>query len=222
MKYEEFYQELKKILCQFGQSGKIFQNECQLQFDLAWAIKEQLKLDVKFEVVTIGDKKEYTDLAVLNDDGEFIAIELKYKTDAAVINGVSLLRHSAGDLGCYDFWHDVERLQKLYGKSISNVLEGRKCVGGIALMMTNDGWYWNKQRKHSTAQYYPFRLVDREVQDKILGWNLKAEDKEKFKQQQVNRYQDIELNLPYVLKWEEYYTDQKNCMKYLLLPVNKK
>lgn len=210
MKYEKFQENLKGILDSMGKSGKIFQNECQFQFDLAWAIKDQLKLDVKFEVVTIGDKKEYTDLAVLNDDGEFIAIELKYKTDAAVINGVSLLRHSAGDLGCYDFWHDVERIQKLYGKSINNVLEGRKCIGGFALMMTNDSWYWNQQRKHSTAQYYPFRLVDREVTDKKLSWNLKY------------RCKDIELNPPYVLKWEEYCRDSKNCMKYLLLSVNKK
>lgn len=220
MKHNSFKNELNAIIKGLGNNGVIFQNEQQFQFDLAWAIKSKLNLDVKFEVVTYGSNKEYTDLVVLNDDGEFIAIELKYKTDAAKIGDVNLQRHSAGDLGCYDFWHDVERVDNLVGKKGENVLRGRVCVGGFVLMITNDGWYWKNERKNTKAQYYNFRLTDnRVVEARHLAWQIPQDKKETFIKQQPKRHHGVDLKRSYKLQWDNYYKDEKNAFKFLMLSI---
>ena len=94
---EEFYKELNAIISGFGKEEKIFSNEEQFQFELAWKLKEhgyKVRLEVLSipkaneeeaeEVLSQASKQErdkmYTDIVVDINDSESVAIELKYKT----------------------------------------------------------------------------------------------------------------------------------------------
>ena len=94
---EKFYDELDSIISGFGTEGRIFSNEEQFQFELAWKLKEA-GYNVRLEVLSIPKANEeeaeevfnqaskqerdkmYTDIVVDINDSESIAIELKYKT----------------------------------------------------------------------------------------------------------------------------------------------
>lgn len=145
--------------------NRLYCNEAQLQFDLAWAIRGGItvpNLEIRLEELTATginyqNNKEvrlYTDIVVFDKNTkEFISIELKYKTRA--YNG-RLKTHGAYDLGCYDFLWDVKRneiLQK--GKATLLMNNGKtkkdlqkavhlgKLVNGFSIIVTNDPDYWN-------------------------------------------------------------------------------
>ena len=115
---------------------KLYRNEAQLQFDLAWEIRKELgnkKISdwhVELEYLSATSTKTgkkgkeitksyYTDIMLLSDIGEFIPIELKYKTKS-LINGKKVLKtQGAQDLGRFDFLWDVHRIQSLKHKCLT-------------------------------------------------------------------------------------------------------
>lgn len=115
---------------------------------------------------------------VVERDGEFVPIELKFKT-RQLQNNITLLRfgvpvagfnltnQSAQDLGRYDFWRDVKRLEVVKsaflavvgGVEFPAVAGGVKfpvVAGGIALFVTNDHSYTRDPR--ATSNSYNFSL----------------------------------------------------------------
>ncbi len=224
MTLQNFYEKVKEIVFGFGKSPKIFQNERQLQFDLAWQIHAELNMEVRFEVRFNGDEKnKYVDLIVV-DGNQFFAIELKYKTDRATVGGITLQRHSAGDLGCYDYWSDVERLENLKSKTCTiDQVKNLTYAGGLVLMISNDAWYWN-QHQNVKTQYYNFRLTDgREINPGDYEWQIDKSEKDAFQKQQPTRSKKITFNKKYTVKWEPYYTYKNDGkgkeFKYMLLMV---
>ena len=114
---------LDSILYLWGQEKKVFQSEAQFQFNLAWRLQELYDCEAKLEDLTVvvtrknkSDKdlmqKVYTDIVLLKDDYS-VAIELKYKTATLNHKDILLFKHGATDLGGYDFWWDVNRLELL-------------------------------------------------------------------------------------------------------------
>lgn len=88
---------------------------------------------------------------VLELEGEFYAIELKYKTALDTIdgldrfgekglNGVRPKNQGAQNYGAYEFWKDVKRLELLR-------LRFPSVVGAMAIFLTNDKSYKNPPRK---------------------------------------------------------------------------
>lgn len=140
---EKFYDELDGIIRGFGTEGRIFSNEEQFQFALAWKLKEagyNVRLEVlscpKDEQIKVAQmdesqkkdqkiKKMYTDIVVDIDDVQSIAIELKYKTlannkDKRCIYPVGnhkyvVFQQGAPNIGCYQYLEDVVRLEELVG-----------------------------------------------------------------------------------------------------------
>ena len=117
---------------------KLYKNEQQLQYDLAWEIKKTLVTNnlhdwsVEFEYLSAikpkcedeNTKNIYTDLVILNNStGEFIPIELKHKTRIAYdLYGIQLLKNQgARDLGRFDFLWDLQRIQILKMSIIARV-----------------------------------------------------------------------------------------------------
>ena len=102
------------------------------------------------------DSELRLDLLVHKDD-EYLPIELKYKTKKVVkqlmrfdemLEDVEVVKNqSAKNLGCYDFWKDVRRLE-LVRKRFNKVKHG------IAVFMTNDKVY--KSHINETANSYYF------------------------------------------------------------------
>lgn len=96
-------------------------------------------------------KRCYTDIVILdNKNMQYIAIELKYKTDKLEYNKgnffISLTEHSACDTGCYDYLWDIERINKLTKNTTRGNLKSFKCIGGCAIFLTNENYYWKHSR----------------------------------------------------------------------------
>jgi hypothetical protein len=236
---------LKKIINEFAKEGKIFSNEAQFQFELAWALKE-MGYDVQLEVLSgkinneiesIEDKM-YTDIVVTDKDKkELYAIELKYKT-AAPSNG-KFIRYScdgkpdlytfsqgAYDFGSYDFLKDVERIEKLVlnrnDKIPFNFGFGNKEIAkGFAIILTNEWLYW-KDRETTDQVYKDFYILDNNTKSGTLG---QVDDS------RGERKDQIYLKGNYKITWDNYilseykYKKKKRQrkeydFKYLILEVS--
>ena len=90
---------------------------------------------------------------VVKKDGEYCPVELKYKTkkveqqisrfDEVMHDKVVVMKNQgAQDLGMYDFWKDVRRVEL-----VRNRFERVK--GGLAVFVTNDPLYTKKSRENS-------------------------------------------------------------------------
>lgn len=175
---KEVYEDILMFIEKEEQN--VFFNERDLQMHLALYLQASSKKydDVEVEYyVPVFDKKKNKilkdydwnseirlDIVVIKDN-EFLPVEIKYKTKRIShpiifkrfdknVQDVNILKNqSAQDLGCYDFWKDVRRIEIIKKNYQDNV------KGGIALFLTNDNYYWNGNIKESTA-CYNFRLSE--------------------------------------------------------------
>ena len=78
-------------------------------------------------------------------------------TTESTLNNVEkveiLKNHGARDLGAYDFWRDVSRIECLI-KRFNNV------KNGIALFVTNDKGYWTLPKVGTNPNYANFSMKD--------------------------------------------------------------
>lgn len=143
---------------------KLLFNERDFQTQLAvWLGKshnayDDVALEYYVPKICLGDEYiwEQEDLRmdiVVEKDGEFVPVELKYKTKNARVSlsrfGVKLeglhevmKNQGAQDHGRYDFWKDIRRIE-LVRKHFTNV------KGGLAVFMTNDEAYTKEPRAMS-------------------------------------------------------------------------
>lgn len=180
-------------------------------------------------------KRCYTDIVILdNKNMQYIAIELKYKTDKLEYNKgnffISLTEHSACDTGCYDYLWDIERINKLTKNTTRGNLKSFKCIGGCAIFLTNENYYWKHSRLESKkANHNDFLIGDGSDIEKSesLNWvNIDAND---------SRHTSITLEgvKESKFEWQEYCIlnpsdynlenskakKQRNIFKYLFLTV---
>ena len=172
---------------------KLFYNECHLQMELASylkqskncydnvhleyfvpgsAVMEQIRASLYPLDVEYKPQNLYIDI-VVEKDGEFLPIELKYKTaplnedisrfGETIPNADVLKNHGARDLGAYDFWRDVNRIECLM-KHFGNV------KNGIALFLTNDQGYWTLPKKHTNPNYANFSMLPTEMCGVDKSW----------------------------------------------------
>lgn len=90
---------------------------------------------------------------VVKKDGEYCPVELKYKTkkverqisrfDEELNDKVVVMKNQgAQDLGMYDFWKDVRRVELVRNRF-------KRVKGGLAVFVTNDPLYTKKSRENS-------------------------------------------------------------------------
>jgi hypothetical protein len=137
-------------------------NERDLQMHLATWLRRSANayddVDVEYYVPQseldnyIWDSELRLDI-VVKRNGEYCPVELKYKTrkverqitrfDEALHDKVVVMKNQgAQDLGMYDFWKDVRRVEL-----VRNRFERVK--GGLAVFVTNDPLYTKKSRENS-------------------------------------------------------------------------
>lgn len=140
-------QEFERIMDKFGAVPRIFNNEAQFQFELAWKIKEKFDCEVKLqELSCISEgKKDYTDI-LLEKDGFRIALELMYRIakyeDES--QNIYLETHGEAIFGAYDFMRGVHKIQVLTGLESSSKYKVKKpCNRGYVIILTNDINYWH-------------------------------------------------------------------------------
>lgn len=94
---------------------------------------------------------------MVEKDGKFAVVELKYATtyiDKALTvfgeslpKGIEIIKYQgAQDIVMYGYWKDVRRIEAL--------TTFPKMIGGVALMVANDSFYWTKPER--TPAYRPF------------------------------------------------------------------
>ncbi|MCL5886787.1 MAG: hypothetical protein M1617_00545 [Actinobacteria bacterium] len=125
----------------------VFHSEADFQHALAMQLARELPAaDIRLEYRPLPGQSVYTDIW-LTLDGVHCAIELKYKTKRATI-GIAgerfeLADQGAQDTGKYDFWKDVERVEK--------VRSYREGTTGAVIFLTNDQNYWNEPSREGTC-----------------------------------------------------------------------
>jgi hypothetical protein len=149
----------------------------------------------------------YIDL-VVEKNNLFYPIEIKYKTTTQSLplnifgteGCVVLGHHGAQNIGCYDFWKDIRRLE-LYEQNFANVERG------IMLFVSNDESYIQPPLNVNTG-YAQFSIHEGKVVNsgEMLNWN-------RVLTISANR-PPITFNNTYNLTWNDLNLTQH---KYLLL-----
>ena len=109
---------------------------------------------------------------VVKRDGEYCPVELKYKTrkverkisrfDEALSDDVVVMKNQgAQDLGMYDFWKDVRRVEL-----VRNRFERVK--GGLAVFVTNDSFYTKGSKP--TSNNYLFGMAGEAARSTKKHW----------------------------------------------------
>ena len=143
-------------------NNELLFNERDFQMHLATCLRNSANhyddVDVEYYVPKtelknyIWDSELRLDI-VVKKDGEYCPVELKYKTkkvekqltrfDEVLHDKVVVMKNQgAQDLGMYDFWKDVRRVE-LVRNRFKNV------KGGLAVFVTNDPLYTKKSRENS-------------------------------------------------------------------------
>ena len=194
----------------FLNQEQFFCNECHLQMELAAYLRQSgnyCKVHLEYFVPSaiVQPQNLYIDI-VVEKKGEFLPIELKYKTAplkkdidrfGEVLLGVDVLKnHGARDLGAYDFWRDVNRIECLM-KCFGNV------KNGIALFLTNDQGYWTLPKDGTNPNYANFSMKDGKHSQ---GKNWQGNTAMSAARPSFN------VNKVYELEWKDYNLPFRYCL----------
>ena len=232
------------IIQKLGNQGRKFKSEAQFQFELAWALKKYLqeqdcenKPEVILEHYSMFRKTEdkikkfFTDIMILDGAGNYIPIELKYKTVSvkAADPFDDYGSHGATDLGRFDYLWDVKRIQLLKYKNEPSFEFDKKLVnfcGGFAVLLTNDNHYWKV-----TSESFPDRSNKPLYYNFCIGAGdvISAEKKLRWKNDGTGTWventwrNDHDYVVPlcfdreYVCEWRDYQGDK--WFKYIIMEV---
>ncbi len=205
---------LHNQICLLKNNRPIFHSEADFQFALAWMIQKSYpKANIRLEYCPANFPNMHLDI-LIELEGKWFPIELKYKTlkmniefDGGYYN---LKNHGAQDLGRYDFWVDVSRIEQLK-QTVDNYDKG------FVIMLSNDPSYWVNPKINKETVCDSFRIHDGSHNKNTLSWRGKP-SAGTIK----NREQSIELCGEYRLAWNTYciLSDARNgTFKYLLLEI---
>lgn len=168
---DEIRKSIKDILDDVKTRKFIYTKEEQFRVDLYERLKDKVKngkygnIDIMVEDLAYVEENKATgkfekksiDIILIDDDGNYIAIELKYKKHGCIsfynVGGSKMncyLGHDgAEDLGRFDYLWDVYRLENLkelvshrtiIDKYLLN-LRLKKCISNYAIMLSNEDKY---------------------------------------------------------------------------------
>ncbi len=151
--------------------------------DYVW--KSELRLDV-----------------VVKKDGEYCPVELKYKTkkverhiarfDEQLKKSVAVMKdQGAQDIGMYDFWKDVRRVELVRNRF-------DRVKGGLAVFVTNDASY--KKESKETSNNFQFCMTEGKPHTKQKHW-LNPEST------CAKTHPNFEVEKEYNIKWNQQTVD---------------
>ena len=218
--------EIQTILSRLSNKAEPYLSEAQFQFELAWELQkihDDCKILLEYTACsnkTSGKRFEYDIIAVF-DEG-YQAIELKYKTTQATINGVDLIQQ-AGQPGVkYDYLWDIHRIEILKNRSKHSndyyyYLAQKDCLGGFAILLTNDASYWCQAKPHELA--FNFSLHDTAIKTGHLDWNICVKPQKNWMKSRCS----FSLDNSYTMQWNIFNSYCKNGkkkqFKYLLTEI---
>lgn len=247
---KEYYDKLIHTVMKNIQEKMPFYNERHFQFEFAWALREILQgknAEILFEQYyptvderddcdgnILKEKKNYTDIVVKYEDGEFIAIELKYALNSDGKKEekrykyrknnddiVTIAKKGAADNACYDYLYDVHRLENL-----KNAYDGqdknmryensslKKFVAGYAIIISNIGTMWKRSERKTSYDNFRIDVCTQEE----CSWIGEGKHGE--------RNSPIKLKKRYECNWkpaDEFYFEDEDSIsppfKYLTIKV---
>ena len=139
---------------------------------------------------------------VVKKSGEYCPVELKYKTkkverqirrfDELLSDKVVVMKNQgAQDLGMYDFWKDVRRVELVRNRF-------DRVKGGLAVFVTNDASY-TKESKESSNNYL-FNMNKNKAHSKRKHWANPESTCAKM-------HPNFEVEKEYVINWHERTVD---------------
>lgn len=165
---------LENAVKKLASKGRIYSNESQFQFDLARELSKSgfcVELEVLSCNIPIANfvkldkeekKKYYTDIVVKDDEGNYVAVELKYKTVEVNIEYTTqsgkwiAFSQGAENQGAYYFWKDVQRLEDLVNNKVPLNFDNSKLVSrGYAVLFTNSSKFWNYNSSSTAREFFP-------------------------------------------------------------------
>lgn len=140
---------------------------------------------------------------VVKKDGEYCPVELKYKTkkierqisrfDEMLDDKVVVMKNQgAHDLGMYDFWKDVRRIELVHNRFA-------KVKGGLAIFVTNDALYTKASRPESNNYLLNMNEGKHSV---IKHWQ-----NENSACAKMNSYKSFEVEKEYSINWHHRNVD---------------
>lgn len=193
-------QDVKNFLTSYN---RLLFNERDLQMHLALYLKNTKHYDeVEMEYFVpksalcnyIWDSELRIDILLLKK-GDYLPIELKYKTKKVqkkierfgeTIPGVEVIKNQgAQDLGMYNFWKDVRRVELVKSRF-------KRVKNGLVVFVTNDEYYLNARKKASNNVFFS-------TEDGL-------HDKDKFWQNSQSKifktHPGFQLDKKYDIKWQ--------------------
>ncbi len=175
----------------------VFRNEKEFRDDMS-AYFQRLGYIVHVEYsVPLSDEVDsfiFVDL-VLEKDGVFFPIELKYKTKQLSADYghnvfdkhflVEIVTHSANNDNCFLVWKDVQRIEELASRF--------SIIPGCVVVLTNDSLYWRGPKDNPA--YKPVSIEDgKEMSVGPAGFLYKGAKKDD---------NPLILRNKYFLRWED-------------------
>lgn len=169
-----------------GSKAKIFSSKAEFQLELAIALRNTpslkgLEIVLECPITIISGNDTYSDIAIFDrSTNEFAVIELKYKTRGYSVPPLlfPLKDHGAIPGGRYDFICDIKRIENIRTMiGCSTMIKNYICIGGTALMLTNESTYWTKTKKSCLSKnicYSNFCIGQSDVLAGTLSWNGKC------------------------------------------------
>ena len=195
-----------------GSNEELLFNERDFQMHLATWLRNSINsyddVDVEYYVPWqelddyIWESELRLDILV-KKDGEYCPVELKYKTkkierkisrfDEVLHDKVVVMKNQgAQDLGMYDFWKDVRRVE-LVRNRFKNV------KGGLAVFVTNDPFYTKASRPNSNNYLLNMTEGKHSV---VKHWQNEDSACAKMKS-----YKSFEVEKEYSIKWHHRNVD---------------
>lgn len=210
MNLEKF--DINLIIGKLKEQRKIFVSEADLQFAIAFIIKEQYpNAKIRLEYCPEFELDMHIDILVIIGKDRY-PIELKYKTkkyETVIDNEKFVLKeHGAIPVNSYLYLKDIKRLE-----------ECRKMMPefktGYAIFITNDLGYLKSPVKNDLI-YKQLALIDNSKKTGKLNWEDNASDGTK-----KNVEEEIELKDIYLLKWNNYsnFGNKNGMFMYLMNEV---
>ena len=224
----------------------VFHSEDDFKFSLSQVIAERypnfsVRLERPAEIPMLYRNGQPTivrapiDIILIDEIGNTIPIELKYKTKKAVFEfnneKYSLSNHSANDVGRYSFRKDIYRIEKYLEKNQNSKV-------GYVLILTNDQAYstsnaWDKNNIDKHFTFHQGAIIP----EKDESWNSDSIDETKYYFDDTDKrwkyiglkknhwtcsdelFYKLDLNNNYNVNWQLYSEVQANKFEYCLLEV---
>lgn len=191
--------DLQMHLATWLRNSKKSYDDVDVEYYVPW---EELGKDTSGEYKYIWKSELRLDI-VVKKDGEYCPVELKYKTkkverkisrfNEELSDEVIIMKNQgAQDLGMYDFWKDIRRVE-LVRNRFTNV------KGGLAVFVTNDPLYTKASRENSNNYLLNMTEGKHSV---IKHWQNKESACAKMKS-----YKSFEVEKEYSIKWHHRNVD---------------